>query len=153
MLVGLARGSRHELGVMGFAMVLRSRGVQVTYLGADLPVEAWVETVRELGPDAVVLAVPTVDGRTEAADGTWPFLGYTMTGFTDAEEALGGLAPKAKWLVQARLTELGAASYTMKTAVIGAAGFSWLNFARRFGSTRAMSRAPAPSLVRLSDEP
>jgi putative intracellular protease/amidase len=45
----------------------------------------------------------------EAADGTWPFLGYTMTGFTDAEEALGGLAPKAKWLVQARLTELGAA--------------------------------------------
>jgi len=44
-----------------------------------------------------------------AADGTWPFLGYTMTGFTDAEEALGGLAPKAKWLVQARLTELGAA--------------------------------------------
>jgi methanogenic corrinoid protein MtbC1 len=42
-------------------MVLRSRGVQVTYLGADLPVEAWVETVRELGPDAVVLAVPTVE--------------------------------------------------------------------------------------------
>lgn len=60
-LVGLARGSRHELGVMGFALVLRSRGVQVTYLGADLPVEAWVETVRDLAPDAVVLAVPTVE--------------------------------------------------------------------------------------------
>lgn len=45
----------------------------------------------------------------EAEDGTWPFLAYRMTGFTDAEEALGGLAPKAKWLVQARLTELGAA--------------------------------------------
>ena len=44
----------------------------------------------------------------EAADGTWPFLAYRMTGFTDAEEALGGLAPKAKWLVQARLVELGA---------------------------------------------
>ena len=43
-----------------------------------------------------------------AADGTWPFLAYRMTGFTDAEEALGGLAPKAKWLVQARLMELGA---------------------------------------------
>ena len=43
-----------------------------------------------------------------AADGTWPFLAYRMTGFTDAEEALGGLAPKAKWLVQARLVELGA---------------------------------------------
>lgn len=42
------------------------------------------------------------------ADGRWPFVGYRMTGFTDAEEALGGLAPKAKWLVQSRLTELGA---------------------------------------------
>jgi putative intracellular protease/amidase len=45
----------------------------------------------------------------EAADGTWPFLAYRMTGFTDAEEAIGGLAPKAKWLVQGRLTEMGAA--------------------------------------------
>ncbi len=41
-------------------------------------------------------------------DGSWPFTGYTMTGFTDAEEKLGGLAPKAPWLVQSRLVELGA---------------------------------------------
>src|SRR6478752_5331640 len=60
-MVGLARGSRHELGVMAFAMVLRSRGINVTYLGADLPVESWVDTVRALLPAAVVLAVPTVE--------------------------------------------------------------------------------------------
>ncbi len=41
-------------------------------------------------------------------DGTWPFSGYRMTGFTDEEETLGGLAPKAPWLVQSRLVELGA---------------------------------------------
>jgi aldehyde dehydrogenase (NAD+) len=41
-------------------------------------------------------------------DGRWPFVGYRMTGFTDAEEALGGMAPKAKWLLQSRLVELGA---------------------------------------------
>ncbi|SDK84428.1 aldehyde dehydrogenase (NAD+) [Cryobacterium psychrotolerans] len=41
-------------------------------------------------------------------DGTWPFTGYRMTGFTDEEETLGGLAPKAPWLVQSRLVELGA---------------------------------------------
>ena len=57
----------------------------------------------------VLCHAPAALLASEAADGTWPFLGYTMTGFTDAEEALGGLAPKAKWLVQARLTELGAA--------------------------------------------
>jgi len=42
------------------------------------------------------------------ADGSWPFTGYRMTGFTDEEETLGGLAPKAPWLVQSRLEELGA---------------------------------------------
>lgn len=41
-------------------------------------------------------------------DGSWPFAGYRVTGFTDAEERLGGLADKAKWLVQSRLVELGA---------------------------------------------
>ena len=60
-MVGLARGSRHELGVMSFAAVLRSRSISVTYLGADLPVEAWVDTVRAVGPEAVVLGVPTVE--------------------------------------------------------------------------------------------
>jgi DNA-binding transcriptional MerR regulator len=59
--VGLARGSRHELGLMAFALVLRSRGVAVTYLGGDLPVESWVDTVRALEPDAVVLSAPTVE--------------------------------------------------------------------------------------------
>lgn len=60
-MVGLARGSRHELGVMAFAMVLRSRGVAVTYLGADLPIEAWIDTARAVRPDAVVLGVPTIE--------------------------------------------------------------------------------------------
>jgi len=41
-------------------------------------------------------------------DGSWPFAGYRMTGFTDAEERIGGLADKARWLVQGRLVELGA---------------------------------------------
>jgi len=42
------------------------------------------------------------------ADGSWPFANYRMTGFTDAEETIGGLAPKAPWLLQSRLVELGA---------------------------------------------
>ena len=41
-------------------------------------------------------------------DGSWPFSGYRMTGFTDAEERLGGLAARARWLVQSRLVERGA---------------------------------------------
>ncbi len=60
-LAGLARGSRHELGILAFSLVLRSRGVAVTYLGGDLPLEAWVGTVRLISPAAVVLAAPTVE--------------------------------------------------------------------------------------------
>lgn len=41
-------------------------------------------------------------------DGDWPFAGYRLTGFTDAEELIGGLAGKALWLAQGRLAELGA---------------------------------------------
>ena len=59
--VGLARGSRHEIGVLAFALVLRSRGVAVTYLGGDLPLEAWVGAVRLIEPGAVVLAAPTIE--------------------------------------------------------------------------------------------
>jgi DNA-binding transcriptional MerR regulator/methylmalonyl-CoA mutase cobalamin-binding subunit len=95
-LVGLARGSRHELGVMAFAMVLRSRGVAVTYLGGDLPVESWVDTVHELRPDAVVLAVPTVEDlpavreavRAIAASAT-VLLGGAHQGRVEGAEALG----------------------------------------------------------------
>jgi putative intracellular protease/amidase len=41
-------------------------------------------------------------------EGNWPFAGYRMTGFSNAEEELGGLAAKAPWLVEDRLVALGA---------------------------------------------
>jgi methanogenic corrinoid protein MtbC1 len=56
--VGLAEGSRHELGVLAFAVVLQRAGVDVSYLGADLPPENWADAVHRLEPDAVVLGVP-----------------------------------------------------------------------------------------------
>jgi DNA-binding transcriptional MerR regulator len=81
--VGLARGARHELGVLSFAVVLRSRGVAVTYLGGDLPVEAWVGTVRLLAPSAVVLAVPTIEDLPavrEAAEALMPLTAVLLGG-------------------------------------------------------------------------
>ncbi|MEV5878356.1 type 1 glutamine amidotransferase domain-containing protein [Streptomyces sp. NPDC052101] len=40
-------------------------------------------------------------------DGTNSFAGYKVAAFTNAEEAQSGLADKAKWLLQDRLTEAG----------------------------------------------
>jgi methanogenic corrinoid protein MtbC1 len=59
--VGLARGSRHELGALAFATALRRRGAEVVYVGGDLPPDGWVAVVSEQHPAAVVLAVPSSD--------------------------------------------------------------------------------------------
>lgn len=95
-MVGLVRGSRHELGVLAFALVLRSRGLDVTYLGADLPVEAWVDTARTLAPAAVVLGVPTVEDLPAVREATQAiaphapvFLGGAQQGRVAGAVALG----------------------------------------------------------------
>lgn len=41
-LVGLPEGDRHQLALMTFATCLRRRGVNVVYLGSDIPVQEWV---------------------------------------------------------------------------------------------------------------
>lgn len=57
-LVGLAPGSRHELGVLAFATALRRRGVDTVYLGGDVPLSAWLGAVQRRRPEGVVIAVP-----------------------------------------------------------------------------------------------
>jgi MerR family transcriptional regulator, light-induced transcriptional regulator len=59
--VGLARDSRHELGVLAFATALRRAGANVVYVGSDLPTESWPEAVRGHRAVAVVVGVPTVE--------------------------------------------------------------------------------------------
>ena len=59
-------------------------------------------------PLGVVCHAPAALLATERPDGTSPFRGYRLTAFTNAEEAQAGFADKAKWLLQDRLTALGA---------------------------------------------
>ncbi|WP_371494385.1 aldehyde dehydrogenase family protein [Kitasatospora sp. NBC_00374] len=59
-------------------------------------------------PLGVVCHAPAALLAARREDGSWPFAGYRMTAFTSEEEAAVGLAARAKWLVQDRLTELGA---------------------------------------------
>lgn len=56
-LLGLGRGSRHELGLLAFAVLLRRAGLDATYLGCDVPPDSWVVAVTTLEPDAVILGV------------------------------------------------------------------------------------------------
>ncbi|WP_194831892.1 type 1 glutamine amidotransferase domain-containing protein [Nocardia sp. XZ_19_369] len=70
--------------------------------------ELLTATLASGKPLAVVCHGPAALLAAVGADGSNPFAGYRLTGFTNAEERQGGLADKAKWLLQDRLVELGA---------------------------------------------
>ncbi|WP_454198724.1 type 1 glutamine amidotransferase domain-containing protein [Nocardia sp. Marseille-Q1738] len=59
-------------------------------------------------PLAVVCHAPAALLAATEDDGANSFAGYTLTGFTNAEETQAGLAGKAKWLLQDRLSQIGA---------------------------------------------
>lgn len=60
-IVGLARGSRHELGVLAFAIAARREGLDVVYVGGDLPPTEWARTARVRQARAIVLGVPSAE--------------------------------------------------------------------------------------------
>jgi hypothetical protein len=65
--VGLAPGSRHELGALAFAVALRRRRVGVLYLGQDVTVDGWLDVVARTRARAAVVGVVTAADREGAA--------------------------------------------------------------------------------------
>ena len=61
MLVGLSRGSRHELGVLAFSVALARAGLDVVYVAGDLPPDSWVVAATTQRPAAVVIGVPAAE--------------------------------------------------------------------------------------------
>jgi MerR family transcriptional regulator, light-induced transcriptional regulator len=98
-LIGLPPDSRHELGVLIFATLMRRKGVRTRYLGADLPVQAWVAAVKVVDPAAVVLAAPmdtdvssvqeTVAAITRTRTGLPVFIGGACQDDVEGVERLG----------------------------------------------------------------
>jgi methanogenic corrinoid protein MtbC1 len=60
-LVGLPPGGQHELGALAFAVAGRRAGLDLLYLGANVPVESWLRTARETNASVAVIAVVTAD--------------------------------------------------------------------------------------------
>lgn len=57
---------------------------------------------------ALLCHAPAASLAAKNEDGSWPFKGYKMTGFSNPEEKVNDFAEKAKWLLEDRLTEGGA---------------------------------------------
>lgn len=58
-IVGLPPEGHHEIGAFAFAVAARRAGLDVLYLGANVPLESWLRTVRETAAPVVVLGVVT----------------------------------------------------------------------------------------------
>ncbi|HNL50443.1 MAG TPA: MerR family transcriptional regulator [Actinomycetota bacterium] len=58
-LLGMAPGCRHELGLFAFAVAARRQGMNTDYLGADVPLADWSTALQRRTYDAVVIAMPT----------------------------------------------------------------------------------------------
>ena len=56
-LVGLPPGAQHDLGALTFATAARRAGVAVRYLGPNLPVNDWLETIARTKARGVVVGV------------------------------------------------------------------------------------------------
>ena len=57
--VGLPPEGSHEIGAFAFAVAARRAGLDVLYLGANVPLKSWLRTVRETAAPIVVLGVVT----------------------------------------------------------------------------------------------
>lgn len=69
--VGLPPGSRHEIGVLAFSVALRRQGVNVLYLGPDVPIPSWVHIVTARPLAAVVIGV-TISSDVDSANAVAP---------------------------------------------------------------------------------
>ncbi len=66
MVVGLPPGSQHELGALAFATAVKRRGLNVVYLGSNVPETSWDAAVSADSVRGAVLAVVTAADRPAA---------------------------------------------------------------------------------------
>lgn len=104
--VGLPAGERHELPLFAFAACLRRRGVNVVYLGADVPTAEWRVAVARRHARAAVVGV------------TSP--GAVVTGQAVVDELRAAVPPLGVWVGGSRRSEV-AGAHALPDAVSEAA--------------------------------
>ena len=115
--IGLPPGGRHELGALAFAVAARRAGLAVTYVGADLPEDSWLDAVTQARPHAMVLAVPRLEDVPAAAS----VIDAVRRALPDLRILVGGGAQDAEGLPAPALGHrIGDAADRLAHAVAGA---------------------------------
>jgi DNA-binding transcriptional MerR regulator len=85
-------GEQHDLGLIAFGLVLRSRGWRIVYLGPDAPIETVEEMSRELQPSLVVLHAVAGERVEPVAEQLRAIAGRHRVALGGAAAATGALA-------------------------------------------------------------
>lgn len=115
--VGLPPSALHSLGALAFAVCLRRQGVDVRFLGADIPQDSWEHSVQTLSPAAVVLSVPTSGDARSASS----VLLTLRTEHPDLPVYVGGRGAEATLDQVATATPLGVTALELPISVAEAA--------------------------------
>ena len=67
-LIGMPPDGHHDLGTLAFAVACRRAGLDVLYVGANVPLESWVRIVGETRVSAVVIGAVTTADSTAVAE-------------------------------------------------------------------------------------
>ncbi len=65
--VGMPPAGQHDLGALSFAVAGRRAGLDILYLGANVPLESWLRTMRETRGRIAALGVVTKADAVDAA--------------------------------------------------------------------------------------
>lgn len=115
--VGLPSGSQHDLGALAFATAVRRRGMDVLYLGANVPVSSWEAAVRSRQARAAVLSVVTPQDRPAAVAVAERLLNQTPVPIVCAGGASAADLPTG---VQALASSIGDAAQELDQLMHGA---------------------------------
>jgi len=100
-LLACVPGERHDLGLLGFGLVLRTRGWRIAFLGADTPLTTLDATAQAVDPDLVVLTAV-------ARDRLQPHVAELRTLAKRYRLALGGRGVRADAVQKVGALALGA---------------------------------------------
>ncbi len=56
MLAACPAGEAHDLGLLCFSLLLRERGLRITYLGASVPSDSLFDAAERVKPDVAIIA-------------------------------------------------------------------------------------------------
>ena len=103
-LIGTVGGDIHDIGKNIVVLLLMANGFEVIDIGVDVPVEAFVEKVREIKPDFLGLSSLLTSSMPEQKK---VIDALTASGLRDTVKVIiGGAAVNEKWA-----TEIGADGY------------------------------------------